>query len=168
MTAVAAEAGVAVQTLYNVAGSKAAVLGLVLDRTVSGPEAPRPVAEFMEERTRRLSTQNDVIDALADWFAEVHPRSSDLFEAIRDAAATDDDAAVFRDERERRRLDNYRLAAERLAETGPISMDVEEAAALVWAVGHPGVYRRLVVDGGWSTDRYRAWVRDALAGSLTS
>lgn len=162
MSVIAAAAGVAVQTLYNVAGSKAAVLSLVLDRTVSGPETPRPVPEFMEERTRHLESQTEIVAALADWFAEVHPRSSDLFEVIRDGAAVDTEVARLHQERARRRLENYALAAQLLAENGPTGMGIEETAALIWAVGHPTVYRRLVVESGWSLERYREWVRAGL------
>jgi len=166
MAAIATEAGVAVQTLYNVAGSKAAVLGLVLDRTVSGPEAPRSVPEFMEERVRHLQSQADVIDALSDWFAEVHPRSSALFKVIRDGAAIDAEVAGFQEEREKRRLANYRLAAARIADRGPTRLNTEEAAALIWAVGHPDVYRRLVVEEGWPLEHYRSWMRNVLAGAI--
>lgn len=166
MAAIATEAGVAVQTLYNVAGSKAAVLGLVLDRTVSGPEAPRSVPEFMEERVRHLQSQADVIDALSDWFAEVHPRSSALFKVIRDGAAIDAEVAGFQEEREKRRLANYRRAAARIADRGPTRLNTEETAALIWAVGHPDVYRQLVVEEGWPPEHYRSWMRNVLAGAI--
>lgn len=168
MSAIAEAADVAIQTIYNTVGSKSAVLNLVLEETVSGPEAPRPVPEFMQERAERLPDAAGVIEALADWFVEVHQRSGELFRIIREAAAVDPAVAIFEAERELRRLTNYHLAAQILAakDGARPRMKPEEAAATIWSVGHPLVYRRLVVEGEWSPDRYRRWIVDTLTGSL--
>lgn len=169
ITAIAGEAGVVVQTIYNAVGGKAAVLNLVLDRTVSGPEAPRPVQQFMQERTRDLATAGEVVEVIADWFAEVHPRTADLFRLIREAAAVDPEVAVLENEREQRRLSNYELAAAVLVDKGSgTRLEAKEIAAVIWAMGHPGVFRRLVLDEGWSIDRYRAWLADTLRGALSA
>ncbi len=164
----AAEAEVAIQTIYNVVGSKAAVLNLVLDETVSGSEAPRHVPEFMRERTEQLADAGDIIDVLADWFAEVHARSEAVFRMIREAAAVDAEVAAFEREREDRRLANYRMPARLMIEKSPgrWRLGEEEAAAAIWSLAHPHVYHKLVSEGGWSPDRYKQWLVAALSGAL--
>lgn len=166
MSGLATEAGVVVQTIYNTVGGKAAVLDLVLDRTVQGPDFPRSVPEFMMERTAGLPDSGSVIEVLADWFAELHPRSAEIFELIRQAAAVDPDVARLEDRREAQRLDNYEKAATVLADKGGLRLPVPEAAATIWAIGHPTVYRRLVLSVGWSVPDYRGWVRDNLRSAL--
>ena len=69
-------AGVALQTVYNAVGSKAAVLNLVLDTAAAGDRSPTPVVTFMQQRTSATSGAGELVDLLADWFAEVHPRTS--------------------------------------------------------------------------------------------
>ena len=99
LTAIAAGAGVVVQTIYNAVGNKAAVLNAVLDRTVSGPNAPMAVPDFMRERMAAAGDSASAVAVLADWLAEVNPRAEKVFELIRQAAAVDPEIA----ELERRR-----------------------------------------------------------------
>src|ERR1700680_4972486 len=48
---IAAQAGVAVQTIYNSIGSKRDVLSRGLDFAAAGEQAPVPVPQFMREQT---------------------------------------------------------------------------------------------------------------------
>ena len=164
--AIAMRAGVAVQTIYNAIGNKAAVLSAVLDAAVSGPNAPTPVPEFMAERTRAARDAADVVDILADWLLEANARTATISRIIQQAAAVDDDAAELERERSQQRLRNYGLAAAGLREHGGLrnGMTDDQAAATIWSIGHPTAYRSLVIEGGWSAEAYRAWVRAALAG----
>lgn len=165
---IAREAGVAVQTLYNTVGPKSAILSRVFEASAAGPQAPRAVPDFMQERTRAISDAPGIARLLADWFAEAHPRMGPLWRVIEEAAAQDGEVARFAVARAHRRLDNYRKAAEALAERGgiPDGLDLDDAAALIWAVGHPQVYRTLVEERGWSPERYRRWVEATLGAAI--
>jgi AcrR family transcriptional regulator len=161
--AIATRAGVAVQTIYNAVGNKAAVLSAVLDAAASGPDAPTPVREFMVERTRDAPDAAGVLDLLADWFVDVNARTAGIHATIREAAAVDPDAAELERARARQRLRNYGLAAAALRERGGLGgMTDDEAAATIFALGHPTAYRTLVIDEGRTPDAYRAWLRAAL------
>ena len=163
--AIATRAGVAVQTIYNAIGNKAAVLSAVLDAAVSGPNAPTPVPEFMAERTRAARDAAEFIDILADWLLEANARAASIHWIIGQSVVVDEDAAKLERERSQQRLHNYGLAAAGLREHGGLQggMSDEQAAATIWSIGHPTVYRSLVIEGGWSAEAYRAWVRAALA-----
>jgi AcrR family transcriptional regulator len=161
--AIATRAGVAVQTIYNAVGNKAAVLSAVLDAAASGPNAPAPVPEFMSERTQQAPDAAAILDLLADWFVEVNARTVPIQWVIRQAAAVDTDAAELERARSRQRLRNYGLAAAALRERGGLgAMTDEEAAATIFTLGHPTAYRTLVIDEGWTPDAYRTWLRGAL------
>ncbi len=160
---IAEAAGVALQTVYNAVGSKAAVLNLVLDTAAAGSQAPGSVPEFMARRVSAAGGAGEAVDVLAEWFAEVHPRTADVFRVIREAAAVDPEIAELRDRRDRARLDNYHLAARAILErSGATGGDdgVEKAslAAAIWSLGHPETYAMLVIDRGWSLERYHRWI----------
>jgi AcrR family transcriptional regulator len=164
---IAAEAGVAVQTIYNAVGPKAAVLKLVFEATVAGPAAPRSVPEFMRERTRGASDARGMIRLLSDWFTEVHARMATLWQVVDEAAAHDPDLAHFERERSLGRLQHYAEAARELKRRGGArGLALEDVAAIIFAVGHPRIHRTLVVDRGWSPERYRRWVEAALTAAL--
>lgn len=161
--AIATRAGVAVQTIYNAVGNKAAVLSAVLDAAASGPNAPSSVPEFMAERSRAAADTTALLDLLADWFVEVNTRTASIQWIIRQAAAVDSDVAELERGRSRQRLRNYGLAAAALRERGGLgAVTDDEAAATIFTLGHPTAYRTLVIDEGWSPDAYRAWLRGGL------
>ncbi|MEO6944759.1 MAG: TetR/AcrR family transcriptional regulator, partial [Lacisediminihabitans sp.] len=165
ISAIATRAGVAVQTIYNAIGNKAAVLSAVLDAAVSGPNAPTPVPEFMAERTRTAQNAAELLDILADWLLEANERTAAISRIILQAAAVDEDAAELERARSQQRLRNYGLAAAALRERGGLQggMTDDQAAATLWSIGHPTAYRALVIDAGWSPEAYASWLRTALA-----
>ena len=168
VAAIADQAGVAVQTIYNSIGNKAAVLSAVLDVAAAGPDAPRPVADFLQDRADNTADLAGLTQLLADWFTDVHERTVEVFELIRQTAAVYPEVAALERERADRRLANYRTAAESARARGGLNsgMTNAQAAAAIWALAHPQAYRSLVVDGGWDPLEYRAWLRRGLAGVL--
>lgn len=164
---IAAESGVAVQTVYNSVGNKAALLSAVLDSAAAGGGQPG-VLEFMRERTRKAPDFDSLIGVLADWFAEVHPRTAGIVAVIGQAAAVDESAAQLEKDRGQQRLRRYEEAAAETRARGGLSsgMSDAEAAAAIWSLGHPQVYRALVQDAGWPVPAYREWIAKALAAAL--
>lgn len=167
--AVAVRAGVAIQTIYNSVGGKPALLSAVLDAAVAGPNAPGSVPEFMEERMSRTTDVDGAVGVLADWFAEGLPRSHTIFTAISQGAAVDPAVAALRDRRAMQRLHNYRRAAAVIRQRGGLSngMGDDDAAAVIFALGHPDTYASLVHIANWDVARYRDWVHAAMLGALS-
>lgn len=165
---VAERAGVAVQTIYNAVGGKTALLDAVLDAVAAGPDAPRVVADVMAERTRAVNGAEEAAALLADWFADLHPRSAWLMRVIRDAAAVDPAVASFEERRAAQRFANYRRGAEIIAERVGLrdATPPEELAATIWSCGHPETYHLLTGVRGWSVDDYRGWVRRSIRRHL--
>jgi len=165
---IATESGVAVQTVYNSVGNKAALLSAVLDSAAAGPGAQAGVLDFMRERTRQAADLDALINMLADWFAEVHPRTAGINAVIARAAAVDEAAAQLEKDRAQQRLRRYEEAAAAARARGGLSsgMSDAEGAAAIWSLGHPQTYRALVQDAGWSVAAYREWIAKALAAAL--
>jgi AcrR family transcriptional regulator len=149
---IAAEAGVAVQTIYNSLGSKREVLEQVLDPGTSDePETP---------------------DADIGWIVEqwrgALPSGTRAFRLIRDAAAVEPAIAELERKRAQRRLAEYEAAAHALERRGLLreGLTVRRAAATMFAIGHPEIYRELVLDGPWDDTLWATWARSALRAAL--
>jgi len=89
-------------------------------------------------------------------------------EIARGAASSDPAIAEIYEQRPQARRKNQRAAAKRLAELGalPKGTTVETATDLLWVYTAPELYRMLVIERKWSTDRYRAWLRAATSSIL--
>jgi AcrR family transcriptional regulator len=165
---IAAAAGVAVQTIYNSVGSKSALLSRVLDHAAAGERAPAPVATFMREQAEAESDPGRILDQLVTFWATALSRTAPVFRVIRQAAATDPEAAALEAQRAAQRLRNYRIAAQLLRDRGGLRKDLslDQAAAVIFAIGHPEAYRALVLEGSWSERRWSDWASSTLKAAL--
>jgi AcrR family transcriptional regulator len=165
---IAAEAGVAVQTIYNAVGSKRDVLSRVLDFAAAGERAPVPVPQFMREQAEREPDPRRIIAQLVEFWRSALPRTAPVFRIIREAAATDPEIAVLERGRAAQRLGNYRQAAKLLADRDALrpGLTIDDAAAAIFALGHPETYRALVIDGDWDDDAWADWLRATLDAAL--
>src|SRR4051794_22213362 len=168
--AIAAEAGGAVQTIYNTGGSKREVLGGVIELAVRGPDYPATPSQGVGRRLRAAGDPELIVDLLVDWLTEAHARSAAIYLAIREAAAVDADAAELEQALADERFSGYRKAARELARRGGLrpGLTPDHAAATIWTLGHPDAYRYLCRRRGWSAARYRRWLSDELSAALLS
>jgi AcrR family transcriptional regulator len=167
MEELAASAGVAVQTIYNALGGKRAVLAKVLDYAAAGQEAPLSVPDLLRGRTAAARSPVDLVVVLADWLVEVNARTADVWRIIRQAAALDPDVSRLETERGDLRLQMFTETARLAAALGGRSdVDPADAAAAIWSLGHPSARHYLVSDQGWTEERYRRWLVDALGRVL--
>jgi AcrR family transcriptional regulator len=165
--AIASEAGVAVQTIYNTVGGKRAVLGGVVELAVRGPDYPASVSDTIGERIRAEPDARRIVELFVEWLVKVHARTSPIMVVIAEAAALEPEVAELERTLADARLAGYREVAVELARRGglPRSIELDEAAATIWSLGHPQAYRFLRARG-WADDRYRTWLVDALIRAL--
>lgn len=165
---IAREAGSAVQTIYNAVGSKRDVLSRVLDFAVAGERAPTPVATFMREQAERESDPRRILEQMVEFWQAAMPAAAPVHRVIRQAAALDPEVAELERARAEQRLRNYGLAARLLADRGGLraGLTIDDAAATIHAIAHPDVHRFLVMEQGWSLERWGAWVLSSLAAAL--
>jgi AcrR family transcriptional regulator len=165
---IAAEAGVAVQTIYNSVGVKRDILSRVLDFAAAGERAPVPVPQFMADQAEREADPRQIVVQLVEFWKGAVPRTAPVFRVIREAAAVDADAAALERARAAQRLRNYTTAARLLAERGALhrALTIDQAAATIFAIGHPDTYRTLVLEGDWDDDRWASWVQVTLEAAL--
>ncbi len=165
---IASEAGVAVQTIYNAVGSKRDILSAVLDFAAAGERAPTPVPQFMRQQAQREPDPRRILGQLVEFWTGALPRTAPVFRMIREAAATNADAAELERTRATQRLSNYAQAARLLEERGALrnQLTVDQAAAAIFTIGHPETYRALVLDGDWDEEHWSAWAQSMLEAML--
>jgi AcrR family transcriptional regulator len=165
---IAADAGVAVQTIYNAVGSKRDLLSRVLDFAAAGERAPVPVPQFMRDQAESESDPRGIIAQLVEFWRGALPRTAPVFRIIREAAAAEPEIATLERNRSAQRLRNYGQAAQLLADRNALrpGTTIDSAAATIFAIGHPETYRALVLDGDWDDDAWINWVQATLEASL--
>ena len=98
-----------------------------------------------------------------EHLAAVAPRHVPFQLVILDAAANDSEADNLWQQLQAERLGGMTMFANALATEGHLRADVtaDDARHVLWMYNSAEVYRLLVVDRGWSPERYGAWIADA-------
>ena len=158
MRDVAAEAGVATETLYAYFSSKRVLLQAVVDMAVVGDDRPVAVAERPEFAAIGRGRHVERTAAAARLLGAIYGRTAALAKVIREAAAGDDEIAdELRATRERQRRD---VAAAAGLIMGRAATPAERDG--LWALTSPEIYLLLVEESGWTPQQYEAWMAETL------
>jgi AcrR family transcriptional regulator len=164
--AVAAEAGVAPDTVYAVFGSKVRLLTAVIDARLAPPGVANVMDRDETQAVRREPDQRRQVHLFARDMARLSTRVRPVFEVLRVAADAEPEVRSVYEEMERHRLANMRRVAEWLGANGPLTVDVDAAAHTIWVLASPDAGRLLCDVRGWSEDAHAAWLESTLAGVL--
>lgn len=169
LTAIAAEAGVAIQTVYKIFGSKSALLSALVDVTIAGDDEPVPLADrqFAAD-IHALTDARAKLARYAAHLADTHARQAHVMLALAGAASADPDAAaIWRKNLDDRRQGMTMFAAE-LASTGQLRPDhtVDTAADVLWLAMDVRNYDLLVRERGWPPERFQRWYVDTVAAAI--
>ena len=156
-------------TVYRLFSSKPGILKALLDVSVGGDDEAVPMAD--RPQVRSLLSDEDPKNQLAGFAAllgDVMARVGPVHRILADAARSDEDAASLLAEIARQRHEGQRRIAHSLARSGALRPGLRErdAADIVHALASPEVYSLLVVDRGWSRERYENWLRSILIDQL--
>jgi AcrR family transcriptional regulator len=168
MAAIAAEAGVALKTVYVAFDNKAGVLRGLWNLLLRGDADDVPVAQ----RTwyRAVLDEPDPVRKLrlsARASRAVKERSGAVLEIIRAAAPVDPDIAALWGRIQSEFHANQRAIVQTLPKRAlKKGLDVDRAADVMWTLNHPAVYALLAGERGWSADEYERWLGDAFCAQL--
>jgi AcrR family transcriptional regulator len=167
--AIAAEAGVATQTVYYFFRTKALLLQEVVEVAAAGEAQPIPVME--RPWMRQILTENNARRALAflvEHGVDIYIRVAPLRPALEVAAASDPDInAYWRAVAERRKA-GMRTFVERLAELRALlpGLTVQRATDVMFVVNSHEVFLGLTRDSGWLVTDFKRWLYVALTQQL--
>jgi AcrR family transcriptional regulator len=167
--AVSALADVPPATLYRLFSSKLGILKALLDVSIVGDAETVPMADRPE--VRALLAEADPRSKLAGFAkitAQVNSRVAPLHRILVSAAEANSDAAALLDELTHQRQAGQRLIARSLALAGALRPELRQrdAADVIHALMSPELYRLLVLDRHWKSERYERWLASTLADQL--
>lgn len=169
MAAIAAEAGVALKTVYLAFETKSGVLRALWNQLLRGDEGEAPVAErswyreVVEEpdpqRQLRLNARNS---------RAAKTRIAGVLKVIREAAPVDSDTGALWERIQTEFHANQRAIVERLAQRKALrrGLDVDRATDILWTLNHPDVWQLLVGERGWTPEQYEQWFGDTACSQL--
>ncbi len=161
---IAAEAGVVSKTIYLAFPSKRALLDEVIGAALGGDDAAIYVRDRDWFRQTLEAAPAEMPALFTRFTAALHVRSAALLEAADASAGADPELAARRDlGRENRRADMRRIAEAFAAKSGA---DVSYTTDMLYTLGSASVYALLVLQSGWTTEQYEAWLSPALAAML--
>lgn len=171
MSTIAEEAGIVVETIYRNFGSKRALFRAVVEAVLAGGSARAAVPVAERPAIRAVIDEPDPRRQIVLYVATqpgIHRRSGPLLRALKGGIATDPELRAVWDEMEAWRLEGQGRFVAMLAERGALRHDVsfEEARDIVWTLSSLAVHDLLVLDRGWTYERYEAWLSGAITGAL--
>jgi AcrR family transcriptional regulator len=169
MAAIAAEAGVALKTVYVAFETKSGLLRALWHLLLRGDEADVPMGERRwyqevleepdpERQLRRVAHNSRV----------VKERAGALLGVIRSAAATDDDAGKLWARIQTDFHDNQRAIVEALHARRALrrGLSVARAADVLWTLNHPDLWLLLVGERGWTPREWERWFAETVRSQL--
>jgi AcrR family transcriptional regulator len=167
--AISEQADVPPATLYRLFSSKLGILKSLLDVSIVGDDDDAPMAD--RPQVRELLHERDPSAQLEGFVAvvvAVNERIAPLYRILVSAAGTDPEASALLDELTNQRQQGQRRIARALARAGALRPGLRErdAADIVHALLSPELYRLLVLDRGWRTERYQTWLATTLIDQL--
>jgi AcrR family transcriptional regulator len=159
--AVAAEAGVAVQTIYAVFGSKAAILAELRALAVDLPQADDEARAAMSEPTAELRLTRFAYSIRNRW-----ELAGDIVKVHQDAVRVDPSLRPGIAAAEARRHGGIAAFVRAIANDLGVAINVERSIGIVNALTLYAVYEELVVVQNWSPDAYEAWLAESLIAGV--
>jgi AcrR family transcriptional regulator len=168
MSAIAREAGVAVQTLYLAFGSKASILAAALDVAIVGDDEPVSLIErpWINE-VRADEDGRRAVALLCREVTQLFRRVAPLHVAIR-AATGDADVARLLERDQQSRYATQRQFVAILATKPGFNTELgeERATDIVYGLLSEAVYLLFCGDRGWSPEDWADWVAATLSNQL--
>jgi AcrR family transcriptional regulator len=161
-------AGVSPQMIYAAFGGKAGVLGRVVDVSAGGDEEEEVL---LRERPESLAVESMVepaarLRAMARRSADLNQRVGPILAVVDSASGADESVGELRERLdEAMRTDSLAVARRALGDLRP-GLTVQEVADVLRTVAGHRTWHSLVLDAGWTPERYATWLEDALVRLL--
>jgi AcrR family transcriptional regulator len=149
IAAIAADAGVSISTVYELVGRKPTLARELVELALSG--ADEPIEGSERDYVAAMRTEPDPSAKLviyATAIREIQGRLAPLFLALRDAGATEPEAAEVWSAISERRAANMRRVVADLASTGQLRSDIDS----------PELYVMLTQERGWTPEQFERWL----------
>jgi AcrR family transcriptional regulator len=166
---IAREAGVAVDTVYSIFGTKRELLAQLAYFRAAGNDEPVAVIDQAgPQAVRRETDQRRQLTMFANGVTGIIERIRPVDGVLRSASAVDAGVAELRARIQEERFSSMRTFAGWLAKNGPLRAGIStpDAATIIWTLTSPDVYALFCDARGWSRARYVRWLAESLIATL--
>jgi AcrR family transcriptional regulator len=169
MAAIAAEAGVALKTVYLAFDTKSGVLRALWNVLLRGDDEEVPIAQRSwfrnvldepdPERQLRLNARNSRM---------IKVRAGGVWEVLRNAADSDADIAALWNRIQTEFHSTQGIMVKSLHDKKALKrgLGVDRATDIIWTLNHPSIWQLLVVERGWTPAQYERWLGDSFCSQL--
>jgi AcrR family transcriptional regulator len=161
--AIARRAEVSAPSVYAIFKSKTGLLIAVLDQSMFGADYEEVVRQTLsatdpETRLRRAAAVS----------RQIRSSQSAAFDLMRSAGVVAPELAKLEQQREHLRYEKEEGMINFLRDTGAVRPGLSHRTArdIFWMLTGGDVYRMLVRERGWSSQKYQNWLAETLVGSL--
>lgn len=165
VAAVAADAGVSVETVYKAYGGKAGLVRALYDTALVGPD-PVPAYRRADDLGAAAIDPHELVVGWGRLLAEVSPRTVPVLLLVRDAAGSDPEMAALRRDTDEARLARMTVNAGHLRGHLRAGVAVERAGEVLFAYSAPELYELLVLRQGWTPEEFAKFVAQGMAAAL--
>lgn len=161
--AIAQRAGVSAQSVYAIFKSKTGILTELLDQTTFGADYEEAVAQAMS-----ASDPATRLGCAARIARQIHDAQSATFDLLRGAGVVAPELAKLEQRRESLRYERQERMILSLREARRLrrGLDHRTARDIFWTLTGRDVYRMLVRERGWPSQKYQDWLADTLVHGL--
>ena len=166
---IADAAGVSRATVFNSVGGKAALLRAAYDVATVGDDEPVPLPRRPELLAIRAEPDpRRAIQMYAAAATKIGSRLAGIYEAFRSAAGVDPEVRGMWEQIQAERLSGARgfvqiIAAKAASHPRP---PADAAGDLIWVLIDTSLYHRLVIERGWSKQRFQNWLASTIQAQL--
>src|SRR5437016_3138729 len=161
--AIAQRAEVSAQSVYAIFKSKTGILTALLDQSAFG-------SDYEDAVLRALSADDPEtrLRLAAPIARQIHDAQSATFDLLRGAGVVAPELAKLELQRESLRYERQERMIMSLRAAGRLRPELNDATArdIFWALTGRDVYRMLVRERDWSSQKYQDWLADILVSSL--
>jgi AcrR family transcriptional regulator len=161
--AIARRAEVSAQSVYAIFKSKTGILTALLDQSAFG-------SEYEDAVLRALSASDPEarLRLAAPIARQIHDAQSTTFDLLRGAGVVAPELAKLERQREDLRYERQERMIISLRDAGRLKPELDDATArdIFWTLTGGDVYRMLVRERGWSSQKYQDWLADTLVHTL--
>ena len=164
ISAIARDAEVGSSTIYAIFKGKEGLLAAIMERSLFGPR--------FEAARARLERETDPVRLLAMTASVARAIYEDEAEKIGLMRGVSSFSAELRKQEQRFETIRYDMQRQRIkalfsANRQRPGLTEEEARRVLWMYTSRDIYRMLVVDSGWTADRYEEWLAATLVEALS-
>lgn len=167
--AVAADAGVSVETVYKAFGNKAGLVKAVFDVALAGDDEPVPILQraFVSQNMAEPDPRRKLID-YGELLVTIAPRANPILMVLREAAVVDSGAAEVWRTVQAERLQGMAAFASHLHHQGHLGegISADHARDVLWTLNSVEVWDLLVRQRRWTDHRYGTWIGEQLIAAL--